>query len=300
MDILITGASGMLGRYVRQEFEQENTTTLQRNDADVVCDLSHEIPCFAGNRFDLVVHAAGSSGEFDALQLNLEGTRNLLTALEDNPPKEFVYVSSWEVYSKDSGQNVGEDHPTWASSKVGQSKALAEKEVAEWCEKRNVLLTIVRPARMFGKGIKGEMAQLFNDVVNARYIHVRGNDARLSLVCALDVAKAIKRLHSVGGIYNVTDGKDAGWIELADALSDNCGQSKRQTFLPEKWAAAAWKYAPWIPAVRASLNPETLAVRSKTLTLSDEKLRLTIPDWHPFPTIEVIGRKSPDYPYEDR
>ena len=300
MDILITGASGMLGRYVRHEFGQEKTTTLQRNDADVVCDLSQEVPCFAGRKFDLVVHTAGSCDESEALQLNLEGTRNLLAALECNPPKEFVYVSSWEVYSRDSGQNVGEDHPTWASSKVGQSKALAEKTVEDWCAGNGVLLTILRPARMFGKGIKGEMAQLFNDVVNARYIHVRANDAKLSLVCALDVAKAIKKIHSVGGIYNVTDGRDARWIELADAMSDNCGQSKRQTFLPEKWAAAAWKCAPWIPAVRTSLNPETLAVRSKTLTLSDEKLRQALPGWNPFPTIEVIGRKCPDYPCEDR
>lgn len=289
----------MLGRYLKPDFREDEVMTLQRHDADMECDLSKVVPDLNGKTFDLVIHAAGCCDETDAIALNYDGTRNLLNALESNPPKEFVYVSSWEVYSPDSGDNVAEEHQLWASSKVGQSKALAEASVKEWSGRHGVLLTIVRPARMFGKGVKGEMQRLFNDVINARYIHVRGNNARLSIVCAADVAKAIKMLHSIGGIFNVTDGIGCEWLQLADAMSANCGQMKRQSFLPEKWAAAAWKFVPWIPAVKASLNPDILERRSKTLTLSDEKLRLALPQWHPYPAIEVISRKNKDYPYED-
>lgn len=295
----MTGASGMLGQYMMKIFEDEKVTTLQRLGADIECDISMNIPCLGNERFDLVVHAAGSCDEKDAIAVNLDGTRNLLSALETNPPKEFVYVSSWEVYSPDAGENVTEDHRVWAATKVGQSKALAENLVKEWCAERGVLLTIVRPARMFGKGIKGEMSGLFNDVVNARYIHVRGNDAVLSLVCAFDVATAVEKLHSIGGIFNVSDGVGAKWIELADAMSANGGQSKRQTFLPPKWASAAWKFTPWIPAVGASLQPEVLARRSKTLTISNERLLMAVPGWHPHRTVEVISRKDKDYPYAD-
>lgn len=299
MNILITGASGMLGRYLKESFDQENVTTLQRHEADVECDLSKNIPLIIDKTFDLVIHAAGTCDESEAIAVNLDGTRNLLAALDEKPPRELVFISSWEVYSPDAGENVTEDHQLWASTKVGQSKALAETLVKEWCDDKGVLLTIVRPARMFGKGIKGEMAQLFNDVVNARYIHVRDNNARLSLVCASDVASAIKMLHSTGGIYNISDGVGAEWIQLADAMSANSGQMKRQTFLPAKWAAAAWKFTPWIPAVKASLNPETLARRSKTLTLSDERMKETLPNWHPYSALDVISRKNNDYPYED-
>lgn len=279
--------------------DDNEVITLQRHDADIICDLAKDVPDLVQKKFDLVVHMAGTSDESEAIALNLEGTQRLLAALEVNPPEEFVFVSSWEVYSQDSGENVVEDHQLWASTKAGQSKARAEELVKEWCSDRNVRLTIVRPARMFGKGIKGEMASLFNDVVNARYIHVRGNDARLSLVCASDVAEAIKKLHSIGGIYNITDGKGTSWIELAEAMSANSGAMKRQTFLPEKWAALAWKVAQWVPAVKASLSPETLARRSKTLTLSDEALKNAIPDWKPYPTVDVISRECKEYPYLD-
>lgn len=300
MNILITGASGMLGGYLLQLLKGDNEiTTLQRQGADILCDLKTDMPVFCNKSFDLVVHAAGSHDENDAFLLNLKGTRRLLGALEGNPPKEFVFVSSWEVYSPDSGEDVKEDHQLWASTKVGQSKARAEDLVSKWCADRNVMLTILRPARMFGKGVKGEMKSLFNDVVNSRYIHVRGNEARLSLVCALDVAQAICRLHSVGGVYNVSDGRGAKWIELAEAMSANCGAMKRQTFLPEKWATAAWKFSSWLPAVKVSLSPETLARRSKTLTISNEALRKTVADWVPFPTIDVINRQNREYPYQD-
>ena len=247
--------------------------------------------------FDLVVHAAGSTDDDTALELNLEGTRRLLQALEKMPPKELVYVSSWEVYSPDSGENVSEDHRTWASTKVGQSKARGEQLVKDWCEQKNITLTILRPARMFGQGVHGEMKRLFNDVVNSRYIHVRGNEARLSLVCATDVASAVKKLHSIGGTYNITDGKDTSWLALADAMSANSGAMKRQIFLPKKWAETAWKFTPWIPAVKASLSPEVLAYRSKTLTLSDMKIRETLPEWRPYPAVEVISRRCESYPY---
>ena len=300
MKILLTGATGMLGGYLLPMLKEGNEVkTLQRHDADIICDLTAEIPDFGENVFDLVVHAAGSVDDDTALELNLEGTRRLLQALEKNPPDELVYVSSWEVYSPDSGENVTEDHQTWASTRVGQSKALAEQLVKDWCDEKNITLTIMRPARMFGKGMHGEMKRLFNDVVNSRYIHVRGNEARLSLVCAIDVADTIKRLHSIGGIYNISDGKDATWISLAEAMSANSGAMKRQTFLPKQWADTAWRICSWLPAVRASLSTDVLAVRSKTLTLSTLKIKDTLAGWSPYPAIEVISRRCESYPYSD-
>lgn len=298
MKILLTGASGLLGGYLLPMLnELGEVKTLQRHNADFICDLTTEAPDFGDRCFDLVVHAAGSTEEDTALDLNLVGSRRLLQGFEKSAPKEFVYLSSWEVYSPDSGEKVAEDHQTWAATKVGQSKARAEQQVKEWCDQRNVKLTILRPARMFGNGVHGEMKTLFNDVVNSRYIHVRGNDARLSLICAIDVAKAIVALHSVGGTYNLSDGKGATWISLAEAMSANSGAMKRQTFLPKQWSEAAWRFTPWIPAVKASLSPEVLARRSKTLTLLDEAIRGVFPGWNPYPTIDVISRQNSDYPY---
>ncbi|MDE6697087.1 MAG: NAD(P)-dependent oxidoreductase [Muribaculaceae bacterium] len=300
MKILLTGASGMLGRYLYPLLKKDNVvTTLQREGADICCDLAKSVPEFGNHTFDMVVHVAGTSDETEAIALNHDGTKRLLAALEQNPPKEFVFVSSWEVYSPDSGENVKEDHPLWAATKVGQSKALAEDLLIKWSAERGMILTILRPARMFGKGVKGEMASLFNDVVRSRYIHVRGNESRLSIVCASDVADIIKNIHSIGGIYNVSDGVGATWLQLAEAMSANAGALKRQTVLPQKWAEMAWRFASWLPAVRASLSPSVLARRTKTLTLSNDLLLDKMHDWKPFHAIDVISRECNEYPYKD-
>lgn len=301
MKILLTGASGMLGRYICEAMGNDHRIiTLQRHDADICCDLSIDVPDIKDERFDLVIHAAGSQNEDTAFSLNFDGTRHLIEALSKNPPANFVYLSSWEVYSPDAGENVEESAQAWAATKVGQSKARAEAALEKWSAENGVRLTILRPARMFGKGVGGEMKSLYNDVLANRYIHVRGNDASLSLVCASDVAEVVKNLHSIGGIYNICDGKRVSWIELAEAMSANAGAMKRQTHLPEKWADIAWKYFRALPAVKSSLSPETLSRRGKTLTLSDAALKNIWPGWKPYPTIDVIKRECPDYPYKDR
>lgn len=50
---------------------------------------------------------------------------------------------------------------------------------------------------MFGNGVGGETLRMFRDAVNGRYIHICGNDARLSIVTAYDVARAIKEVYTM-------------------------------------------------------------------------------------------------------
>ncbi len=48
MNVLITAASGMLGGYLLPILKNEDNfvTTLQRHDADIVCDLTKASPDF--------------------------------------------------------------------------------------------------------------------------------------------------------------------------------------------------------------------------------------------------------------
>ena len=295
--ILITGAGGMLGTYIREEFQDKKIYTLGLNqNADYPIDLSKATPDFGETKFDIVIHTAGTENDMGAMELNLEGTKRLLSALVNNPPKNFVYLSSYKVYSRDAGEDLDEETPTWATSEAGKSKALAEKYLKEWCDKRDVILTIIRPARMFGNGVKGETLQLFNDALSGKYIHIRGNDAKVSLVCAYDVARGIKEIYNYGGIYNVSDGKPVKYIDMVEAMTANAGAKKRMTHLPANWAEWIWRLGRWIPSIQRNLSPEVVEGRMKSLTLNSSKFaQMSGISYHD--TIAVMEHTDKNYPY---
>lgn len=300
MKVLITGGGGMLGNYLTEEFREGEVKALGlRDDSDYRCDLTKDSPDFGNERFDLVIHSAGTEENVGAMDLNLEGTKRLLQALEKNRPDNFVFVSSYKVYSRDAGENITEDANTWATDEAGKSKALAEEYLKEWCSERDVTLTIVRPARMFGNGVKGETLQLFNDALSGKYIHVRGNDAKVSIVCALDVAKGIRKIYERGGIYNAADPQPVKYIEMVEAMTANAGGKKRMTHLPADWAEWLWRLGRWIPSVNRNLAPGVVEARMKTLTLDGSKFSQAsgLP-YHD--TLAVIERKHPSYPYTEK
>lgn len=298
--ILLTGAGGMLGRYVRKAFADENVKTLGLDQAnDIVCDLRINEPVLGEILPETVIHCAGTEEETDAESLNYEGTRRLVTALEGRIPKNFVFISSYKVYGEDAGEDITEDTPLFADDEAGRTKARAEEWLREWALKNDVTLTIIRPARMFGNGVHGETSRLFNDAVGGGYIHVRGNDSKTSIVTALDVASGIRKIYDHGGVYNVADGFNPKFIEMMEAMTANAGGKKRMTHLPAAWAAWAWRLLRFFPVIDRHLNPAVVEKRLKTLTLDGTKFADRTGIKY-FNTIEVIERIADDYPYEER
>lgn len=297
--MLLTGASGMLGRYVAAAFADHDITALGRGEGnDIRCDLSCEMPGLPDKSFDIVVHCAGTRDESTARKVNAEGTGRLLEALTPNPPGAFVLISSTDVYGKESGEDVDESSPTWPSTRFGSSKLDAERMAEKVFKETDTVLTILRTVPMFGSGLSGWAQNMFADVLSGRYLHIRGNDAKISLVTAYDVARSIRAVYAKGGVYNVSDGHPHTWLELAEAMSANAGRHHRMTALPGKWASVLSGPASIFPGLRRMFDRETMRRRSQTLTFSPEKLKAAT-GIRPHDTVEVIARRDPAYPYED-
>ena len=296
---LVTGASGMLGGYVRRLLADDfNVETLGRGDTDTIrCDLAAQSPDITSRRYELAVHCAGSEDDANS-RLNSEGTRNLLDALSKNPPRYFVYVSSASVYGEE-GENISEETVPSPVSESARSKEKAEREASRWAAQNDVTFTIIRPARMFGTGVGGDTLRLFNDTLNGSFIHIRGNDARVSLVTALDVARVIERVYKSGGIYNVADGHNPRFIDMAQAMTANAGREKRLTTLPASWAEWLWRTCRWIPAIDRNLNPSVVEKRLKTFTIDGSRAAAAAGIEY-YNTIEVIARRDENYPYDEQ
>ena len=240
----------------------------------------------------------GTESDERASELNLEATRRLLGSLGEALPRRVVYVSSWQVYSPDAGEGVDESRPTFAWSAAGRSHAQTELLLEKWAAENGVTLTVVRPALMFGKGVDGDMLRLFNRVVRGHYVHIRGNDARMSAITAVDAARAIVKLAGTPGIFNLSDGRSHTWLSLAEAMTANVGAQKRMTTLPESWARWIYRFFRWLPVVEETLSESALAPVSRTLVLDNSRARQA-PGLEFHDTLEVIARRDKDYPYED-
>jgi nucleoside-diphosphate-sugar epimerase len=296
--LLLTGANGSLGHYISSIFSEYDITSLGLSENnDIVYDLTKTEDLDLNDTFDIAIHCAGSNDEQNAMDINLNGTKKLLSLLDSTPLKYFVYISHHEVYGKKEAEELDEDSHLWTSSKVGQSKALAEKYVTEWCKNHNVVLTILRPAAMFGRNMRIEWSKVFDEIVRGKYFNIRENIARRSVVTAFDVARVAKMVYAKGGIYNVSDGSNPLVNELTQAIGENGVKMKRPFVLPLKWAKIASHIAGLYPLT--GLSKETLQQRMTTFTLSTNRLSTDYPDFKFHKTTEVLRHSDIDYPYED-
>lgn len=303
--IAVTGAGGMLGRYLMEILRNDpgvEVVAVSLRDKEGVSFRDKEGVSLRDKielpeDIDTFYHLAGTEEEADAEAVNLGLTQRLLAELEKHPPRNLVMVSSWRVYPSDAGENVGETHNTWTSSEAGRTKARAEMEAEKWAARTGACLTIARPARMFGTGVHGDTLRLFNRILNGRYVQIRDNAARTSVVTALDCARCLSLLPGKPGIFNISDGRPCTWEALAEAMGANTGVRKRLVHLPAKWAATIYRFFRFLPIVKESLSPEALEPMSRTLTLDNSKVKEAT-GIEFFDTLSVISREEKNYPYD--
>lgn len=297
-DILITGANGFLGKFIVNELQESNNLkSLSRTCGDFNFFLDKEIPNFY-QKFDLVIHVAGKAHSIPKSEIerrkfydvNVLGTQNLLKGLENfHIPKEFVFISSVSVYGLDIGNNIDEGHPLLATDAYGLSKIEAEKNVLNWCEKNNVVCTILRLPLLVGKDAPGNLGAMIKAITKGYYFNVGGGKAKKSMVLGKDVASLIMKVAPIGGIYNVTDGYHPNFYELSTAVSLN-KKKKRPLNLPMSLGVIIGKIGDYF-GEKSPINSSKLKKITSDLTFDDTKARVIL-DWNPQSVVDYINNNE--------
>lgn len=270
---LLTGTDGFLAKYVVRAIEEivdkPLIDTLGPSDLFTVnADLRAGQPALP-RRYDVIFHCAGGDPEADTTALGIDATENLLAALGDDKPDQIVFFSTTEIYGREEGSDFTEATIADPSSAVGRSKLRVEDILSEWCSSRGVILTILRCAPIVGTGMKGELRRMVNSIYRGTYRHIAGNEARQSVVHAVDVARAAVEIAPVGGVYNVTDRRDPLRHDLAEAFAARLDH-KRVYTLSEKRARRWARLCDMIPFT--TFGQKQLDRQLTTLTFSSDKL----------------------------
>lgn len=229
MNVLITGLTGFLGKSVYVYLKDFNSVfELSKPDTVHTIRLDKEVPAFSQS-FDLVVHAAGKAHSFPRsdseanqfFEVNVKGTQNLLNGIEiAGIPKQFVFISTVAVYGIEIGNNIEETEILNANDPYGVSKIQAEQIVLDWCQKNNVVCTILRLPLLVGKNPPGNLGAMLRAIEKGYYFNIGGGKAKKSMVLAEDVARFIPIIAQVGGTYNLTDGVHPSFSDLSNAIAN--------------------------------------------------------------------------------
>jgi len=279
MKLLFTGASGFLGRNIYQLLEKTyviKTVGLTSQD-DYKIDIARNIPVFT-EVFDVVLHAAGKAhsipktGEEKQLffDVNLQGTKNLCTALENSGiPKAFIFISTVAVYGCDSGENITEEHPLNGTTPYALSKIKAEKYLEGWCAMHNVKLSILRPSLIAGPNPPGNLGAMIRGIRNGKYLSIAGGKARKSVLMVQDIANLLPMLIEKGGIYNVCDSYQPSFRELEMVIYKQL--NKKLPLSIPYWFAKSMAIFGDCFGEKAPINSLKLRKITHSLTFSNEK-----------------------------
>ncbi|MEY2703574.1 MAG: hypothetical protein RLY43_2213, partial [Bacteroidota bacterium] len=261
--------------------------SLSRTSGDYKLSLEIQIPDFKES-FDLVIHNAGKahvvSKTFEEdqafFQVNVQGTQNLLNGIELSGiiPKSFVFISTVAVYGVDQGNNINENSPLLATASYGLSKIKAEQLVIDWCQKNNVICTILRLPLLVGENPPGNLGNMIKGIQNGYYFNIAGGQARKSMVLANDVAGILLKVSEIGGIYNLTDGFHPNFYELSSAIGKQYGKSRifNLPFVIAKSIALIGD----IIGTKFPLDSNKLKKLTSVLTFDDTKARKVL-GWYP-------------------
>jgi len=181
--VLVTGASGFIGRHVVPALQREGWSvrravrSLQGVDNEVVIEtIGPETDWRAAlEGVDAVVHLAARvhhKHEEHAVQLyrnvNIAGTLHLARCAATAGVRQFIFVSTVLVHgrSNEGRAPFGEDDILTPRGLYGMSKAAAEAGLRTLSRDNDMNISVVRPPLVYGAGAKGNFALL------TRAVHV--------------------------------------------------------------------------------------------------------------------------------
>lgn len=266
MQILVTGATGFVGRRLLQRLVGRADTNLRaavrRPDAGLdervslvqVGDLGPDTDwAVALQAVDVVVHSAArvhvmSDTSADPLSefrlVNVQGTLRLARQAVAAGVKRFIFVSSIKVNGEETSSGrpyTADDRPAPVDA-YGQSKLEAEQALLALALESGMEVVIVRPVLIYGPGVKANFRSMMSWLYKGVPLPLGAIDNRRSLVGIDNLIDLLSCCMShpaaANQIFLVSDGHDLSTSAMLRDMARALGRPARLLPLPASWLRA--------------------------------------------------------------
>jgi dTDP-4-dehydrorhamnose reductase len=225
MRVLLFGSSGLLGKALMREWDEDAVTGLGSQDADIrdaerIRKVTHEA------RPDWIVLSAAytdvdgcESNTELAFAVNRDGAVNVAAAAKEVGSR-LLFLSSDYVFDGKKTTPYETNDPRNPQSVYGRTKAEAETQLLA----RLPDCCIVRTSWLFGAGGKCFPDTILKLAASRPALDVV-NDQRGSPTYVIDLARAIVSLcrKNAQGIVHATNAGDCTWFEFAQEIVRSAG-----------------------------------------------------------------------------
>ena len=252
MNILISGASGFVGRYLCESLSIEGhfLIGIDRNPIKhkfcnefINYDLTKSLSEFPNpeqfGKIDVLIHLAAAKGDFDFSKQdfyrdNVIATKGLIKLITRLKVNSVIHYSTVAVYGHHN-ESKSESASLSPNTTYGQTKLESEEAIRQWANqntKRN--LVVLRPSVVYGEKNYANMYNLLS-FLNKKFVVSIGNGDHIkSLISIENLIEITKFSLSNRGvnIYNCTDEPYYTLKELIEIISEVDGFSKPSIKIP--------------------------------------------------------------------
>jgi len=216
----VTGATGFIGQRLVKALEGEVrilSRSVHCKYETVVCDLLSEmIPGHALDGVDIIFHLAGfahvlqDAAKIEPLYkaINIDATVRMAELAVDAGVKRFVFVSSVKASTSEGV--------------YGRSKRDAELKLLEIGRQSGMCVSIVRPALVYGPGVKGNLALMRKGIEQGWFPPLPETGNRRSMIHVDDLVRALllvaDDVRANGEIFIATDGVPYSSREIYEVI----------------------------------------------------------------------------------
>ena len=252
MNVLITGASGFLGRRLSSYLDQKGLhLRCQVRDARaksflpgkaelcVIKDIGSDTDWTeAMTGIDAVIHLAARvhvTNETSAdplkeyMRVNVDGSRRLIEAAIRHKTAKFIFLSTIKVNGEDSGDGFfSETDPALPRDAYARSKWEAEKILTELSRDTNLKTFILRIPLVYGPGVRGNFLSLLKAVDRGYPVPSCFCTNRRSLLYSENLVSAVWSCLQNETLFHetflVSDGEDLSTLDIMRMAAEAAGK----------------------------------------------------------------------------